>query len=78
VRPLACREYLVTSPAEFCRAPEAAKVRQLTLGAKPSQALVGSQREWVPLVLAREYVAQHREAQIQNPRSTLLAMLKKL
>ena len=78
VRPLACREYLVTSPASQCAAPEAERVRPLVLGAKLSRVLAKGQKEWVPLALAREYVAHHREAQVEDPRESLLAMLQKL
>jgi Fe-S-cluster containining protein len=37
-RPLVCREYLVTSPAEFCRAPDE-RVQSLRLPLKASEAL---------------------------------------
>lgn len=37
-RPLACREYLVTSPAENCKAPSAETIRMVPLLAKPSKA----------------------------------------
>ncbi len=78
VRPLACREYLVTSNARFCAAPGSGKVRQVALAAKPSQALLQRRREWVPLVLAREYVAQHREPHVRDPRRALRALLNRL
>ncbi|HSU26066.1 MAG TPA: YkgJ family cysteine cluster protein [Pyrinomonadaceae bacterium] len=37
-RPLACREYLVTSPAENCKSPSAQNIRMVPLWAKPSKA----------------------------------------
>jgi Fe-S-cluster containining protein len=37
-RPLACREYLVTSPAENCKSPSAETIRMVPLLAKPSKA----------------------------------------
>ena len=40
-RPLICREYLVTSPAENCSAPSAETVRMIELVAKPSKAALG-------------------------------------
>ncbi len=39
VRPMACREYLVTSDAEFCKNPGSGKVVGVRLPGKPSQAL---------------------------------------
>ncbi|MDP1914243.1 YkgJ family cysteine cluster protein [Brevundimonas sp.] len=52
-RPLACREYLVTSPPELC-ATLAPGVENLALEARPSLALLQADpREgWLPLVLA--------------------------
>lgn len=38
-RPVACREYLVTSPAENCSRPSAEEVRMVELPAKPSRGL---------------------------------------
>jgi len=80
VRPLVCREYLVTSDAKFCAQPEADKVRQVVLGARTSQALLKSEpgAGWVPLVLAREYAAQHREALAANPAKALRGIVKRL
>jgi len=80
VRPLVCREYLVTSAACFCAQPEADKVRQVALGAKPSLALLKSERGagWVPLVLAREFAAQHTQAQAAKPAEALRGILKRL
>ena len=40
-RPLACREYVVTSPAENCSHPTGETVRLLKLPAKPSLSLAG-------------------------------------
>jgi len=54
-RPLACREFLVTSPAEFCRDPADAHIRQLPLATKPSRALQSTElMAWLPLILALE------------------------
>ena len=38
-RPLACREYLVTSPSEYCSNPSAATVNKIDLLIKPSRTL---------------------------------------
>ena len=40
-RPLACREYVVTSPAENCSRPTPETVRLLKLPANPSRSLLG-------------------------------------
>lgn len=68
-RPLACREYLVTSPAEYCAQPTPESVQQVPLSAKMSNAVMrlspqGSSRliPYVPLILALEWVEQHADA----------------
>jgi Fe-S-cluster containining protein len=57
IRPLICREYLVTSPPEFCAHPTVDKVAGVPMPLKPSQSLfrLGAQiekggRGWIPLV----------------------------
>ena len=62
-RPLACREYLVTSPAENCRAPSAKAIQMVKLGGDPSLALIKASAEatengWMPLVLALRFAEQ--------------------
>jgi len=39
-RPLVCREYLVTSPAENCKAPTAETIRRVPIILKPSRAML--------------------------------------
>ena len=65
-RPLACREYLVTSPAKNCSEPSAKTVRQIQLPIKAAATLrhVGQTRQlgkinFVPLVLAFDWVANN-------------------
>lgn len=67
-RPMACREYLVTSPAEFCADPSADTVRVVQLPAKVSTAVTligvpedGSRRfiRWVALSLALDWADDH-------------------
>jgi Fe-S-cluster containining protein len=65
-RPLACREYLVTSPAEECARPSRDKVRCLKLPLKVSGALARvsqdpnlPSRPWVPLIVATEWADRH-------------------
>src|SRR5579884_289598 len=67
-RPIACREYLVTSPAEACARPTAATVRCVDLPAKASNAVSrldegsgGRFIPWVPLVLAPEWSRSNPE-----------------
>jgi Fe-S-cluster containining protein len=68
-RPMSCREYLVTSPAENCRQPSAETIRQVHVPVKLSQILycfgdgAGNDRtRWVPLVLALEWTQARRSA----------------
>lgn len=58
-RPLSCREYLVTSPAENCSAPSAKTIRKVPLLMEPSKAMksVGTTGSFykmglIPLILA--------------------------
>jgi Fe-S-cluster containining protein len=67
-RPLACREYLVTSPAAECSQPSAA-IRMVPLPIKPSRPLRASDKAtsqdqfgWIPLTFALEWAEQHPEA----------------
>ncbi|MFI4974318.1 MAG: YkgJ family cysteine cluster protein [Caulobacterales bacterium] len=62
-RPLACREYLVTSPARNCQAPDSASIEKVRLAGDPSVALLkagraDTQNGWLPLVLALRFVAE--------------------
>ena len=57
IRPLVCREYLVTSPPEFCSMPSADKVKGVNIPLKLSKALYGLSAKlegeavgWIPLV----------------------------
>lgn len=61
-RPLSCREYLVTSPAEHCREPDAHEIEKVPLSAKGTQVLFRfddgqgmAAVSWLPLVLAVEW-----------------------
>jgi Fe-S-cluster containining protein len=55
-RPMACREYLVTSPAENCRTPRADTIEKVTLEADPLPALVHVEAGgWVALILALRF-----------------------
>lgn len=67
-RPLACREYLVTSPAEECSRPGDHNVRCVYVAPKCSWALRAmdwdaqpTKSGWLPLVLALEWAAVYPE-----------------
>jgi Fe-S-cluster containining protein len=66
-RPVACREYLVTSPAENCVHPTAVTVQCVPMPLPVSKALgqltgpppKGRSYRWVPLILAPEWAEKH-------------------
>jgi Fe-S-cluster containining protein len=79
-RPIVCREYLVTSPAENCAKPTADTINRVRLPMKlwPALALfddVGPEARfirWVPLVLALDWVAEQPEDPAPRPGPELL------
>jgi Fe-S-cluster containining protein len=78
-RPLACREYLVTSPAEECARPTADTVRRVPLPARVAGAARAVDRDpaaggagWVALTLAPEWAAAHPEPPASRPGPDLL------
>jgi Uncharacterised protein family (UPF0153). len=69
VRPLSCREYLVTSPAENCSKPTVGTIRQVEMRIKPSQSLrritVSENLDalnFVPMIRALEWAEMHPES----------------
>ena len=65
-RPLACREYLVTSPAEYCATQEPGKVRGVPILAEVSRAVRAVDKGsspvgWVPLLMSLDWVETHPE-----------------
>lgn len=67
-RPLACREYLVTSPASECARPTPERIAVVPLAARVSNAAAAldgpgpaGRRRWVALTLALEWAEQHKE-----------------
>lgn len=65
-RPLACREYLVTSPAENCSRPTAETVKCVPMPAEVSRAVREfdrgqSEMGWVPLIDALAWAESHEE-----------------
>ncbi len=67
-RPLACREYLVTSPPEECSRPCENKVRCVPMPSRASWALRAVEWDvqpmgsgWLPLILLLEWAGSHPE-----------------
>jgi Fe-S-cluster containining protein len=63
-RPLACREYMVTSPAEYCAKQEPGTVRGVSIPAEVSRAVRAVDKGsspvgWVPLLLALDWADGH-------------------
>ena len=84
-RPISCREYLVTSPAEHCAAPKAGAVQCVPLGATVSKAvktLGGKPSDrvlpWVPLILADEWAESHEEEAMRPAPELLRTFLARL
>lgn len=82
-RPLACREYLVTSSAENCSAPTAENIRMVPVPGKASVAVMRQTRRdsaagWVPLVLALEFAAAHPTDSTVTGPETVQAVFKGL
>lgn len=60
-RPMSCREYLVTSPAQNCSHPAPESIEPVPLPLKLSEILYCFKQDttsWVPLVIALEWVEQ--------------------
>jgi Fe-S-cluster containining protein len=67
-RPLACREYLVTSPATNCAQPSAKTIHCVPVPAKVSRAVrhldtgkANPSATWIPMILALEWHRPDRE-----------------
>ncbi|MDG3006798.1 YkgJ family cysteine cluster protein [Paludisphaera mucosa] len=79
-RPLACREYLVTSPAENCSHPTAEGIDMVrmptsvwTAAARLEPPVPGARSiSWTPLVLALEFAAGHPEEPPTRPARVLV------
>jgi Fe-S-cluster containining protein len=82
-RPIACREYLVTSPPEYCARVGSEGVRRVKLPVRVANAVARWQaspgehflESWVPLVLAPEWAEAHPEDPPQEPGPELLREL---
>ncbi|HEX8566715.1 MAG TPA: YkgJ family cysteine cluster protein [Pyrinomonadaceae bacterium] len=67
-RPLICREYLVTSPAEYCANPTADTIERAELPIKISPVIRQFNRfgRFVPLIAALEFAEQFPEDEIEK------------
>jgi len=81
-RPIACREYLVTSPAENCSKPTAETVKCVKISARVSNAVarLGSSQganpvSWVPLILALRWADTHPDESLPRPGTELVQEL---
>ena len=79
-RPLACREFLVTSNPKHCADPASGHIHQVQLGAKLSLALLATdQNPWLPLILALDHAAKNPECPAPlPPADDLLHLLNSL
>jgi Fe-S-cluster containining protein len=86
-RPITCREYLVTSPAEHCARPSAETVRMAPMALKVWPALARMDKpvadsrfiRWVPLILALEWTDENPSESLPRPGPELLKeLLEKL
>lgn len=74
-RPIACREYLVTSPAALCADPKPGAIEQVELPGKVWTSVARSAPggragrfvPWVPLVLAPDWAAAHPDSSEPRP-----------
>ena len=82
-RPITCREYLVTSPAENCAQPKPENITRVKLPLRVFNAVARWQtspserfmESWVPLILAMEWADSHAEDPPPRPGTDLLSEL---
>jgi Fe-S-cluster containining protein len=75
-RPMACREYLVSSPAENCRDPRPDNTDKLALDAHPLPALVEFEAGgWVTLILALRFRDENPEPKPSREAPAILGEL---
>jgi Fe-S-cluster containining protein len=84
-RPLACREYLVTSPAVNCSTPSPESIEMVPLAGRPSAAVMRVDQAatadgWVPLALAPDWATAHPPPPHEPPAATatLRAVVERL
>lgn len=76
-RPMACREYLVTSPAENCAEPAPELIDMVELAAQPSVALIRAEAKaggggWTPLALALRFARTAPPEAAERPAPEIL------
>jgi Fe-S-cluster containining protein len=81
-RPLACREYLVTSPAANCAKPTADTIRCVTMPVKVSRAIrhldTGNgqvRANWIPMILALDWPGREGERSARPSGTAVVAAL---
>lgn len=86
-RPLMCRDYLVTSPAEFCATPGKNRIRvvQMPPGlsaplSRVAASLLGAKPVMIPLSIAMRWVDNHADSGFQEwpDRDVMRILLKEL
>ena len=84
-RPLVCREYLVTTPAEHCAEPDLGPVVRVPLAGRVSVALGQLESPtaergvwWLPLTLALEWTQTHGAAETEPPPRSAVDLLRAL
>lgn len=72
-RPLVCRDYVVTSPAELCRSPDRTKIRTVPMPpvlsvplSRATAALTGDAPVMIPLAVAMRWVDAHADRGFQE------------
>lgn len=82
-RPLSCREYLVTSPAEHCATPSSESIECLPMPAKVWLSAARCEPEtpadrylnWVPLIQSLDWAAEHPAPPATKPGPEMLRQL---
>lgn len=84
VRPITCREFLVTSPAQHCAELDSAQVRRVTLPLQVFHAVArwqqpdandGHLEPWVPLIVAPQWAQAHPDTAPTRTGPELLSSL---
>jgi Fe-S-cluster containining protein len=81
-RPLACREYLVTSPAEFCAKQEPGKVKGVPIPADVSHSVRAADKGsspvgWVPLLMSLDWAENNPEPPVTQTGPALVQQVFK-
>ena len=82
-RPVRCREYLVTSQAEFCAGPEPHQITRVSLPAEVFRSMLAvggetaarGKARWVPMTIAPEWADAHPDNSIPRPGTDLVREL---